>query len=185
VKHRVRIIGGQYRGKKLYIPDVEGLRPTPDRVKETLFNWLMPDIYGARCLDAFAGSGALGFEAYSRGAKQVTLVESSLKAYTNLKQVASSFNSKNIAVVNATAQDYFRHTRECFDIVFLDPPFSKNYLPQCLELLAHGNLLVNGGLVYLESAEKQAVDSSYWQEKKSKQAGQVIFSLYKKIALVP
>jgi 16S rRNA (guanine966-N2)-methyltransferase len=182
VKHSVRIIGGQYRGKKLYIPDVEGLRPTPDRVKETLFSWLMTDIRGARCLDAFAGSGALGFEAYSRGAKRVILVESSPKAYANLKRVASSFNSTNLLVVNARAQDYFRQTVEYFDIVFLDPPFTKNYLPQCLKLLAHSNLLVNGGLVYLESAEKQCIDSSYWQEQKSKQAGQVNFGLYKKIS---
>lgn len=86
MKQTVRIIGGKYRGKKLYFPESEGLRPTPDRVKETLFNWLMHDIQGARCLDAFAGSGALGFEAYSRGASRVVLVESSPNACANLKK---------------------------------------------------------------------------------------------------
>lgn len=180
MKQTVRIIGGQYRGKKLSFPDTEGLRPTPDRVKETLFNWLMHDIRGARCLDAFAGSGALGFEAYSRGAKRVVLVESSLQVYNNLKQIASSFNSTNISVIHAEAEEYFQHSAECFDIIFLDPPFAKNYLPRCMDLLAHSNLLVTNGLVYLESPDKLDVDPAYWQEKKSKRAGQVIYGLYEK-----
>lgn len=182
MKQSVRIIGGQYRGKKLSFPDIDGLRPTPDRVKETLFNWLMHDIRGAHCLDAFAGSGALGFEAFSRGAERVVLVESSPKAYSNLKQIVSSFNSTSLFVVNAKAEDYFQTTKECFDIVFLDPPFAQNYIPQSLDLLAHSNLLVRGGLVYLESAEQQQIDKSLWQERKCKRAGQVIYSLYEKIA---
>lgn len=181
MKQTVRIIGGQYRGKKLHFPDIEGLRPTPDRIKETLFNWLMHDIRDARCLDAFAGSGALGFEAFSRGAKRVVLVESSPKAYNNLKQIASSFNTNCLQVVQAKAEDYFQKTIECFDLVFLDPPFALKYLPQCLDTLAHSNLLVNGGLVYIESAEKPHLEPFVWQERKAKQAGNVYYGLYEKI----
>ncbi|WED42435.1 16S rRNA (guanine(966)-N(2))-methyltransferase RsmD [Legionella cardiaca] len=181
MKQTVRIIGGRYRGKKLSFPDIEGLRPTPDRVKETLFNWLMHDIRGAHCLDAFAGSGALGFEAYSRGAERVVLVESSLKVFLNLKQIASSFNSPAaLTVIHSDAQEYLLKSSECFDIIFLDPPFAKNYLPECLHLLSHSNLLVPGGLVYLESPDKLPLDPAFWNEKKSKQAGQVTYGLYEK-----
>ncbi|WP_028388898.1 16S rRNA (guanine(966)-N(2))-methyltransferase RsmD [Legionella fairfieldensis] len=181
MKQTVRIIGGQYRGKKLHFPALEGLRPTPDRVKETLFNWLMHDIRGARCLDAFAGSGSLGFEAFSRGAAKVVLVESSPKAYGNLQDITASFNTKALLVINSKAEDYLQKTKESFDIVFLDPPFSQNYLPHCLDLLAHSNALVTGGLVYIESAEKQSMDAKRWREKKSRQAGQVHYSLYEKL----
>ncbi|WP_347251553.1 16S rRNA (guanine(966)-N(2))-methyltransferase RsmD [Legionella sp.] len=181
MKQTVRIIGGQYRGKKLHFPPIDGLRPTPDRVKETLFNWLMHDIRDARCLDAFAGSGALGFEAFSRGAKRVVLVESSSQVYNNLKQIALSFNTHCLWVVHAKAEDYFQQTTERFDLVFLDPPFTSNYLTQCLNFLAHSNLLVHGGLVYLESAEKPHLDPLVWREKKAKQAGNVHYGLYEKI----
>ncbi|KTD12986.1 16S rRNA (guanine(966)-N(2))-methyltransferase RsmD [Legionella jamestowniensis] len=180
MKQTVRIIGGKYRGKKLYFPESEGLRPTPDRVKETLFNWLMHDIQGARCLDAFAGSGALGFEAYSRGASRVVLVESSPNACANLKKIASSFNSPILSVVQCDAFAYFAKSTEHFDIIFLDPPFAKDYLSECLRILAHADLLVSGGLVYLESPDKISPDTTYWTEKKSKQAGQVIYGLYEK-----
>ncbi|PJE08607.1 16S rRNA (guanine(966)-N(2))-methyltransferase RsmD [Legionella sp.] len=181
MKQTVRIIGGQYRGKKLHFPDIEGLRPTPDRVKETLFNWLMHDIRDTRCLDAFAGSGALGFEAYSRGAKQVVLVEASPKIYNNLKQIASSFRSHGLTVVNANSEDYFQKTSEVFDIIFLDPPFASNYLSHCLDFIAHSNLLRQGGLVYLESAEMPHPDPTVWQERKSKKAGNVYYGLYEKL----
>ncbi|KTD17512.1 16S rRNA (guanine(966)-N(2))-methyltransferase RsmD [Legionella jordanis] len=180
MKQTVRIIGGQFRGKKLSFPAIEGLRPTPDRVKETLFNWLMNDIRGARCLDAFAGSGALGFEAFSRGASRVVLVEASKKAYSNLQTIASSFNSPVITVINADAEYYLKHCKEVFDIIFLDPPFAKNYQLQCLDILAHSNLLPPGGLVYLESPDKLPIDPVHWQEEKLKQAGQVTYGLYKK-----
>ncbi|KTD22009.1 methyltransferase [Legionella lansingensis] len=181
MKQTVRIIGGQYRGKKLSFPNIEGLRPTPDRVRETLFNWLMHDIGGAHCLDAFAGSGALGFEAYSRGARSVVLVEASSKVYVNLKKIAHSFNSPNLLIIHGNAEDYMQKSSESFDIVFLDPPFAKSYLlPKCLDILSHSNLLVSGGLVYLESPDKLSVDPERWEEKKSKQAGQVIYGLYKK-----
>ncbi|MDI9818682.1 MULTISPECIES: 16S rRNA (guanine(966)-N(2))-methyltransferase RsmD [unclassified Legionella] len=180
MKQTVRIIGGRYRGKKISFPDIEGLRPTPDRVKETLFNWLMHEIRGANCLDAFAGSGALGFEAHSRGASHVVLIESSAKVYAHLKQTAALFNSPTINVIHGQAEDYFRNSKETFDIIFLDPPFAKNILPECLNLLAHSNLLVQGGLVYTESPDRLSLNPDCWKEKKFKQAGQVSYGLYEK-----
>ncbi|MBA2710981.1 MAG: 16S rRNA (guanine(966)-N(2))-methyltransferase RsmD [Tatlockia sp.] len=182
MKQTVRIIGGRFRGKKIHFPEIEGLRPTPDRVKETLFNWIMHEIYDARCLDAFAGSGALGFEAFSRGAKKVVLVESSKQAYDNLKQIAASFNSSDLKVINTFAEDYFHQAVDSFDIIFLDPPFAKDYLPQCLALLAESTVLVTGGLVYVESATKPEIDPLVWREKKYKEAGKVCYGLYEKIA---
>ncbi len=176
----VRIIGGKHKGKKLHFPDVADLRPTPDRVKETLFNWLMHDIREANCLDAFAGSGALGFEAYSRGAKRVVLIEASPKAYKNLLHLASLFNAPNLEIIHTDVFNFFNKTTECFDIIFLDPPFAQNYLPECMKILACSKILRSGGLVYVESADKFAVDVSYWQQRKLKKAGQVVYGLYEK-----
>ena len=177
----IRIIGGKFRGKKLHFPASEGLRPTPDRVRETLFNWLMHDIRGTHCLDAFAGSGALGFEAHSRGAAQVLLLEQESNAYNNLIKLAASFSSPNLMVRKVDACKFLQQTKEHFDIVFLDPPFAKNYLPLCLEILAQSALLKLGGLLYIESAYEVEVDQTIWQKIKLKHAGQVVYSLYKKL----
>lgn len=181
MKQTIRIIGGQFRGKKLQFPAIEGLRPTPDRVRETLFNWLMHDIRGARCLDAFAGSGALGFEAYSRGAANVTLLETDASAYANLHKLVLSFNSPKLTVKKTDAQEFLKQSTRQFNIIFLDPPFAKNYLPQCLETLAHSEVLISGGLLYLESADEITMDEGIWQQIKLKKAGQVVYGLYKKI----
>lgn len=180
MKQTIRIIGGQYRGKKLHFPEVEGLRPTPDRVRETLFNWLMHDIRDARCLDAFAGSGAIGFEAYSRGAGKVVLLEQEPSAYANLLKQALAFDSTKLIVRKTDALEYLLKANEQFDIVFLDPPFAKNVLPQCLESLANPNLLVNGGLLYIESPQEVIVEKSIWKQLKLKQAGQIVYGLYKR-----
>ena len=177
----IRIIGGQFRGKKLTFPAVDGLRPTPDRVRETLFNWLMHDIRDANCLDAFAGSGALGFEAFSRGAAKVTFLEKDPLAYTNLLIVATSFNSTKLAITKIDSCEYLQQTKAQFDIVFLDPPFAKNYIPGCLEILANNPVLIKGGLVYLESPHKIDLDLERWQQLKLKEAGQIIYGLYRKI----
>lgn len=180
MKQCIRIIGGQFRGKKLQFPAIEGLRPTPDRVRETLFNWLMHDIRDAHCLDAFAGSGGLGFEAFSRGAAKVILLEQAPAAYGNLLKLVSAFNSAKLKVLNVDALAYLQQSPEVFDIIFLDPPFAKNYLPQCLASVAQSNILKIGGLVYLESPHKIVTDEEIWEPVKIKQAGQVIYGLYKK-----
>ncbi|ETO92282.1 16S rRNA (guanine(966)-N(2))-methyltransferase RsmD [Legionella oakridgensis] len=181
MKQVIRIIGGRFRGKKLRFPALEGLRPTPDRVRETLFNWLMHDIRGSRCLDAFAGSGALGLEAFSRGASKVTFVEQSAKAYTNLKSLILEFDPSSLNVIKADAREYLRQTDETFDIIFFDPPFAKNYILHCLPMLEQTEILPENGLLYLEAAHEIVLDTSIWQTIRLKRAGQVIYALYRKI----
>lgn len=181
MKQIIRIIGGLYRGKKLHFPDVEGLRPTPDRVRETLFNWLMHDIREARCLDAFAGSGALGLEAFSRGATRVVFLEQSPKAYAHLQKIIASFNSSKLKLLHTDAVQYLQRKQEEFDIIFLDPPFAQNYLLQCISNISQSNILKPGGLVYLESPTAIQLDEKHWQQIKQKQAGQVVYSLFEKL----
>lgn len=180
MKQEIRIIGGLYRGKKIHFPDIEGLRPTPDRVRETLFNWLMHDIKNARCLDAFAGSGALGLEAYSRGASRVVLVEQALGAYQHLQKVLSQFKTSKLNLVKADTTLFLKQCKESFDIIFLDPPFAKNYLEPCITDIVHNQLLVTGGLLYVESPDAVDLDENHWKPIKSKQAGQVFYSLFEK-----
>jgi len=177
----IRIIGGQYRGKKLSFPAIEGLRPTPDRVRETLFNWLMNTIHDARCLDAFAGSGALGFEAFSRGAGKIVLIEQSPKAYTNLQKIAVAFNSPKLTTLNKDACAYMQQTKEQFDIIFLDPPFTQNHLPECITTMENTSILAPGGLLYLESPHEVTLDPALWEQIKLKKAGLVVYGLYQKI----
>lgn len=181
MKHEIRIIGGLYRGKKLQFPDVDGLRPTPDRVRETLFNWLMHQIRDARCLDAFAGSGALGLEAFSRGAAQVVLIEQSPQAHANLQKIINSFNSPTLKLVKTDARQYLQSSKEQFDIIFLDPPFAQDYLPECIAHIAQHEILVPGGLLYLESPTAIQMDEHQWRQIKLKQAGQVLYGLFEKL----
>jgi 16S rRNA (guanine966-N2)-methyltransferase len=181
MKQVVRIIGGLYRGKKLPFPEVAGLRPTPDRVRETLFNWLMHDIKEARCLDAFAGSGALGLEAFSRGAAHVVFVEQSLQAYTHLKKTLALFNSPNLKLINTDTPLYLQKCTTPFDIIFLDPPFATDLLSQCLQDIVQKKILAPGGLVYLESGKNIDLDITQWRQIKIKQAGQVFYGLFEKL----
>jgi 16S rRNA (guanine966-N2)-methyltransferase len=181
LKQQIRIIGGLYRGKKIQFPQVDGLRPTPDRVRETLFNWLMNTIHGARCLDAFAGSGALGLEAFSRGASNVVFIEQSASAYASLYKNIEIFNSTKLTRVKADTLNYLSQCTEQFDIIFLDPPFSLNYIPQCLHQIVQKKILNPGGLVYIESDTVIAVDYKDWKQIKLKQAGQVIYGLFEKL----
>jgi 16S rRNA (guanine966-N2)-methyltransferase len=180
LKQTIRIIGGQFRGKKLHFPSIEGLRPTPDRVRETLFNWLMQDIHEACCLDAFAGSGALGFEAFSRGAAKVLLLEEHPQAYASLCKTAEAFGSPKLAVKKTDALDFLKQTKESFNLIFLDPPFANNYLPRCIELLTHSNVLQKDGLLYVEAPQEITLDPAFWQQLKLKAAGHVVYGLYRK-----
>ena len=180
----IRIIGGLYRGKKLHFPNINGLRPTPDRVRETLFNWLMHDIKNSRCLDAFAGSGALGFEAMSRGATSVVLIEQERMAFLNLKKTCSSFASKNLSILQMDALDYLKQqaltNKEPFDIIFLDPPFAnKQLLLDCINTLTQSNILKNEGMLYIESADEITLDPLVWESIKIKKTGNVVYALYK------
>jgi 16S rRNA (guanine966-N2)-methyltransferase len=176
----VRIIGGTWRGRRVAFPDLPGLRPTPDRVRETLFNWLQQLIVGARCLDLFAGSGALGLEALSRGAREVIFVDQAPAAVGNLRAQLLQFDATAQArIMETDAGSFLRTVAEPVDIAFLDPPFGKGALPQYVALLDAGNWLSSGGLVYLENERSEGVPSlpAHWQLLKSKFAGEVGYHL--------
>lgn len=150
--HFLRIIGGQWRSRKLGIAALEGLRPTSSRLRETLFNWLHHELANAKVLDLFAGTGALGLEALSRGATQATFLEIQPQAITQLEQNLAALKCSQGTVKKQSAIDYLQSTQPPetgFDIVFLDPPFALNLWQDCLNLLSHGWLSPNG-LIYVE-----------------------------------
>ena len=171
---QVRIIGGTYRRRLITFPARPGLRPTPDRVRETLFNWLGQSLEGCSCLDLFAGSGALGFEAASRGASRVVMVERDRAACNALTMNQGRLGASAVELVGGDASDWLARTAERFDVVFLDPPFRQNVLPQLLERLPR--VLGAGARVYLES-ERALEAGGAWQELRAARAGQVSYQL--------
>jgi 16S rRNA (guanine966-N2)-methyltransferase len=179
---QIRIIGGQWRGRKLKVPDVAHLRPTPDRVRETLFNWLAPVIYDAYCLDPFAGSGALGFEALSRGAAEVVMVDASPVVVRLLKEELEMLKANNGIAYLANAPQQLQKTTRPFDIVFLDPPFKENLLlPTCFYLEENAFLAAHAH-IYIEAPES-LVEGDLppgWRLIKSKRAGQVAYHLIRR-----
>ena len=175
----VRIIGGKWRGQRLPVAAIDGLRPSKDIVRETLFNWLQPVLVGSRCLDVFAGSGALGFEAASRGASTVYLLEKSVPLCEQLQQQVERLRTERITVMNVDAEDYLQQTGSGFDIVFLDPPFAARLLPQMCDLLLTRHWLNPGAQVYIEAARRDGLPelSSSWQWHKQKNSGDVVYGL--------
>jgi 16S rRNA (guanine966-N2)-methyltransferase len=179
-RNSVRIIGGGWRGRRVNFPDIPGLRPTPDRVRETLFNWLQHVVAGARCLDLFAGSGALGLEALSRGAKELVFVEQAVAASRALQeQLVRLGGERRGQVVEMGATRYLRTPVQPFDIVFLDPPFGRDALAEYVPLLDAGNWVTVGGLVYLENEKLAGTPAlpPHWELLKSKSAGEVGYHL--------
>jgi 16S rRNA (guanine966-N2)-methyltransferase len=179
-RNEVRIIGGAWRGRKLRFPSgVPGLRPTPDRVRETLFNWLREDVAGARALDLYAGSGALGFEALSRGAREVLFVDRDVRVCRHLVESLARFGSRAGVVRCTDAQALLRAGGEPFDLIFLDPPFEADALPALLKLIDAGGWLRPDGLVYLEGPESQGAPSlpEGWTLHRSRRAGEVGYHL--------
>jgi len=178
-KGEVRIIAGEYRGRRIRVASRPGLRPTPDRVRETLFNWLGQWLDGQSCLDLFAGSGALGFEAASRGARRVVMVESDGAAFSALEAARSKIGARAVELVRGDAYEYLAKGGETggerFDVVFLDPPFRQNALPAVLAQLAPR--LAAGARVYIESAAPLEPDER-WGELKRSRAGQVSYQLF-------
>lgn len=176
----VRIIGGQWRGRKLAFPDLADLRPTPDRIRETLFNWLQPYIGGARCLDAFAGSGVLGFEAASRGAAGVVLLELAPAAVAAINTNQQKLKAVNCQILAQDALAFISHTDKQFDIVFLDPPYRANLWQQTAELLEQQGCLLAHSVIYLECPAKQPLPDlpANWQLIKDKSAGEVRYCLF-------
>jgi 16S rRNA (guanine966-N2)-methyltransferase len=170
----VRIIAGEYRGRRIKVPDRPGLRPTPDRVRETLFNWLGQWLDGLSCLDLFAGTGALGFEAASRGATRVVMVESDRAAFESLQATRQIIGAASVEPVLADAVQYLERGGERFDVVFLDPPFRQNALPAVFQRLA--KRLKSGARIYVESDAPMAPDGC--TELKRDRAGQVSYQLF-------
>lgn len=182
--NQVRIVGGRWRGRKIVFPDLPGLRPTPDRVKETLFNWLAPVIHEAHCLDAFAGSGALGFEALSRGAVSVVMVEQSADAVLMLRENAKKLNATGLEVVHGNFPYILTSYKKKFDIVFLDPPFHQNLIEENAKWLEENHCLTEAALIYIET-ETQLSDLELpfnWKIIRNKKAGNVNFYLVQRNA---
>jgi 16S rRNA (guanine966-N2)-methyltransferase len=173
-KGKVRIIAGRHRGRRIAVPDAPGLRPTPDRVRETLFNWLGQWLDALSCLDLFAGSGALGFEAASRGAKRVVMVERSPAVMKALEKSAQLLGMPEVELVRADALDYLSQSRDKFDLVFLDPPFGQNALPAVLERLPR--VLAAGARVYVESDRRPEAIADFATLRQDR-AGQVYYQL--------
>ena len=175
----LRIIGGTWRGRRLRFPPQEDIRPTPDRIRETLFNWLGPRIVGARCLDLFAGSGALGLEALSRGASQVTFVERDAVAARELRARLTEWGAVGAQVEQTEAVRFLKAAARPFDIVFLDPPFAAGLLPQVGQLLEEQHWLGANALVYVETNADDGLPvlPAAWQVTKTKQAGAVGYHL--------
>lgn len=178
----VRIIAGKWRGRRLKVPNVTDLRPTPDRVRETLFNWLAPVIVDTYCLDLFAGSGVLGFEALSRGAAKAVMVDQSKEVITLLQAELAAFKAGNGEVYQAVIPNQLRIVERPFDVVFLDPPYQAGLLLPCCQYLEQHGFLAETAYIYLEAqlAIKDNELPTNWRLIKSQQAGQVFYHLAKR-----
>jgi 16S rRNA (guanine966-N2)-methyltransferase len=176
--NRLRIIAGRWRGVPILFPPLPQVRPTPDRVRETIFNWLQPEILGADCLDLFAGSGALGFEALSRGAQHVVFVDRDPQLAKHLQHTAAKLRAVDFEVIAADALFFLQRPARPFNIVFLDPPYAANILSEVCSRLIEGWLAPNA-LVYLEASAHAGLPAlpSSWSVHRSKQAGQVGYHL--------
>jgi 16S rRNA (guanine966-N2)-methyltransferase len=178
-RNLVRIVGGEWRGRLLRFPAVSRIRPTPDRVRETLFNWLQQKVGGSRCLDLFAGSGALGLEALSRGAAEVVFVDVEPAVIRHLAERLQEFGCDRGQVTRADAARYLEGSPRAFDLVFLDPPFDAPVLPDICRRIEQGGWLAPGGLVYLECPAAAGVPElpAGWTVLRSKRAGEVGYHL--------
>lgn len=174
----LRIIGGQWRRRHLVFADIPGLRPTGDRIRETLFNWLQPTILGRCCLDPFAGSGALGFEAASRGADKVVMLDVNVEVVRQLKKQAARLGANQIYIEQADALRWLQACSQDFDIIFLDPPFRKDLLHKAVSILRHKGLR-EGTRIYLETEANRPLPELplEWEYLRSGQTGQVRYSL--------
>jgi len=181
--NQLRIIGGEWRGRKLHFPDAPNLRPTPDRVRETVFNWLAPMIHGARCLDLFAGSGALGLEALSRGATFITFIDSHKKATQALHEHLDLLNTNDKAeVLQIDSVKFLKNESVQYDLVFLDPPYHLDFMQKVVPLLEGNNWLSDNAMLYLEIEKRQSLPElpENWQLLKEKTAGEVNYFLYQR-----
>jgi 16S rRNA (guanine966-N2)-methyltransferase len=177
-RNEFRIIAGQWRRRKLHFPEVQGIRPSPDRVRETLFNWLREQVEGARCLDLFAGSGALGLEALSRGATNVVFVDQDREAAAAIREHLALLKADGGEVEQTEAQRWLARTPQPFDIVFLDPPFDADLLPAVCAQLGEGWLKPHACVYVEHAAEKPTALPAGWTALKQSRAGRVAYGLW-------
>ncbi|MFV1922105.1 MAG: 16S rRNA (guanine(966)-N(2))-methyltransferase RsmD [Methylotenera sp.] len=175
-QNTVKINAGLWRSRLLKFPDADGLRPTPERVRQTLFNWLGQDLTGQVCLDLFAGTGVMGFEALSRNAKEVTMVEYSKPVVTALQQNQGLLKAENCKIINTDAIHFLASNTQLFDLIFCDPPYQKNWLDKLLPII--GNHLKKDGVLYAE-AEHLIQSNECWEVMKYGKAGNVYYHLLK------
>ena len=180
---QVRIIGGKWRSRKISFPQIDEIRPTPDRVRETLFNWLSNRITGARCLDLFAGSGALSFEALSRGASYVMMFDRSIEVIRQLNKNSQLLGAQHCEIRRGNVPYCLApNSADPFDIIFLDPPFHKHLIASSLQALENMNYLSRSSLLYIESEliKKDLSLPENWVTLNNKRAGQVNYYLLEK-----
>ena len=180
-KGNLRIIGGVWKSRIIQFSGSRDLRPTADSIRETLFNWLAPEILGSKCLDLFAGSGSLGFEAASRGANKVHMVDNNHITTQQLLHTCRILASTQIDVYCQNAIDFLEKSNTSYDIIFLDPPFEKNSLPQIISVLDQSDSVINNALVYIERRNK--IDrfqlKKRWNVHKEKRNRNIIYGLYR------
>jgi 16S rRNA (guanine966-N2)-methyltransferase len=185
-KSSIRIIAGEWRGRRLPVLDAEGLRPTTDRIRETLFNWLMHDLQGAKCLDVFAGSGVLGFECLSRGADFVQFCDANVVALNNIRSsielLDPQLSKERTKLLSGDALKMLTSPASTqFDIVFLDPPYRLNLIGQCTKLLEQNGWLTDHAIIYIELPKRSRFEvSENWQVSKEGSAGQSQYRLYRR-----
>jgi 16S rRNA (guanine966-N2)-methyltransferase len=186
-RNELRIIGGAWRGRHVKFADVAAIRPTPDRVRETLFNWLQHDIAGSRCLDLFAGSGALGLEALSRGAAQVVFVDRERAVIEQLRATLAMFGGREAELEQRDALRFLESDPRPFDVVFLDPPFDRDLLPGVCQALESRGWLAPGAFIYLEAPAHSALPElpDTWTLLKSGRAGEVGYHLARRVESPP
>lgn len=179
-KQQLRIIAGQWRGRKLPILTADGLRPTGDRLRETLFNWLTPYLPGARCLDLFAGTGALGLEALSRGADSVTMIESQREVAAQLRSNCATLKADRAELVEASALRWLDQVpQQAYDVLFIDPPFSANLWQQVIDQLEQRAFLADEAFIYVETPKPcELTPPANWTLFRSKAAGAVCARLF-------
>ena len=184
MQNSFRIISGDFRGRKFSFPDVDGLRPTPGKIRETLFNWLQFDIINKTALDPFAGSGALSLEAISRGAKEVYVIEKDRNIYKKLKSNFKLLDRNQYTIINEDSMIHLaKPCKQSFDLVFLDPPFAKNMLIQTIEKLSSNNYINSQSQIYIESEYKitkdnlSSVINYHFKINKQKKSGNVHYCL--------
>lgn len=179
-RNQIRIIGGTHRSRKLPVVDLPGLRPTGDRIRETLFNWLQPLLPGAKCLDLFAGSGALGIEAASRGASNVIMLERAPSVARQLRENIAQLQLTDVEVIQTDTLKWLDRSGDAFDIIFLDPPFEEEMLSICCRMLENNHWLDSKARIYIETdAEKPFTTTpKNWNCVKQKKSGNVSYSLF-------